>query len=233
MGARTLLEALRLLGPHDLAPDTGLTSHIYFMAPDVTAQFFAQVAKDFKFPKPRLRVQPAVGPLAGPAQPWVAGGGLGHVRTLSPEEEATEPKEEMGFSDSAAMGVGPAVLPPGETVFSVLDQMADIVGDTVSGIRTAGKVWWEGRKQGWGELLKSVFGNEETPADGSAEEVQPRRNTHLHLYAARNDIALLLSELMDSGVPQIRAGRCTTEFLLCNSRGAFDTIDASELKSGC
>lgn len=230
MGARTLLEALRLLGPEDLSPETGVTSHMYFMAPDATANFFSQVAREFKFPKAKVRRE-AVGGIEGEER--VKTGVMGENGACFVDEDViAEPRELMDFSEGCTMnGEGSASL-KGETVFTVLEQLADlssnIVGDTVSAIRTAGQVWREGRKQGWVEALKAVFGPD--TAEEKMDVSDSRPNSHIHLYAAQNDVALVLSELLDRGTPQIRAGRRTKEFLLCNN--TFDTIDASALKQG-
>ncbi|CAI5531817.1 unnamed protein product [Closterium sp. Naga37s-1] len=59
-----------------------------------------------------------------------------------------------------------------------------------------------------------------------------RENAHIHLFTARNDIALLLSEFMDAGIPKVRAGRGSDDFLLCCGHKAFDTVDVSLLNSG-
>ncbi|GJP35771.1 hypothetical protein CLOM_g20298 [Closterium sp. NIES-68] len=67
---------------------------------------------------------------------------------------------------------------------------------------------------------------------GAAEQPAERTNAHIHLFTARNDIALLLSEFMDAGIPKVRAGRGSDDFLLCCGQRAFDTVDVSNLNSG-
>ena len=82
--------------------------------------------------------------------------------------------------------------------------------------------------------FKLVAGGRNESKPSSAAGSPPARAgcaPRIHLYTARNDIALLLSELMDVGAPQIRAGRGTDDFLLCHS-DAFTTVDVTELKSG-
>eukprot|EP00897_Mesotaenium_endlicherianum_P010242 jgi/Mesen1/9246/ME000006S09248 len=350
MGSRPLLQALRTLEPRHLAPDTTVTSHIYFMAPDVAAQEFSQAAREFKFPALASaaaagKVEVGEGDKEAAAEGEVAAAAAAsasasrHVHTRSREsvsvsvEQLEKEQLETGkLSAETARRAGkhlvvphhstaageagevggwePALGVAGRSTWmgtcgdaggrssgggegsssssegrgssngnddgsssvkgdgknggrggsggdkererererecgeSVLEQLADvsasIMGDTVSAIRLARRVWQEGRTRGWKEVLSEVFGpdDEDDELTAGAAGGGPggggggsRSNAHLHLYAAQNDIALLLSELMDAGVPQVRAGRRTRDFLLCNRR-AFATIDASALKSG-
>lgn len=245
MGARTLLEAMRQLDREDLGEDLGVKTHLYFMAPDASASVFSQVAKNFKFPSeksPNSSQKPLKIEVEMPD----------NEKTDKIEQETEKEAEIEGgicrdHPFEGITGGNEGVLSRGSVgedwgvgFSAIVEQLADVsatwIEDAVLALRNSGKVWREGRAIGWGEFLHSVFeegGNGVKTGVEIGENVKKlggREGSFVHLYAAENDVALLLSELMDKGPPKLRAGRRTKEFLLCND--TFSTIDASALKTG-
>eukprot|EP00850_Spirogloea_muscicola_P014109 SM000099S25215 [mRNA] locus=s99:273413:276903:- [translate_table: standard] len=238
MGARALTDALRMLDPEDLSPATNVTSHIYFMAPDVTANDFSEATEHFRFPQTSRMAEEgtAVSELPETTGVVLKGGKLLTAQASTSVDSTCDPAPLSTVPEAAVYTRAEEKSRSLGDVLSVAleawgDASASIINDTVLAFRTAGQVWQEGRSKGWKEALRQVFTQEELAGDkGSLAERGGRSNSRVTLYAAENDIALLLSELMDYGMPQLRAGRKTKDFLLC--RNYFDTVDVSALKTG-
>eukprot|EP00850_Spirogloea_muscicola_P016167 SM000129S26154 [mRNA] locus=s129:285480:288979:+ [translate_table: standard] len=242
MGARALTDALRMLDPEDLSPATNVTSHIYFMAPDVTANDFSEATEQFRFPQTSRKAEEGTAASELPeatTEVVVKGGKLLTAQATTSDDSTCTPAPLSTVRDDGRTAVHSRTQEKSRSLGDVLsvareawgDASASIINDTVLAFRTAGQVWQEGRSKGWKEALRQVFTQEELAGDkGSLAERGGRSNSRVTLYAAENDIALLLSELMDYGMPQLRAGRKTKDFLLC--RNYFDTVDVSALKTG-
>lgn len=288
MGARTLMEALRNLGPSDSFARSDITSHIYFMAPDVAAHIFAKLVSELKF-LPRRK------------QEYV-------LMQQQKQEEEEEEKERTKEGDRRYASDGAtwpsdyapvSVSSPSEIAHDIVDRLGDawsgLIGDSVSAWDAIRSAWKHARPNLWEEFLKYIHDPQDdmvgetssrggeaagraevrdamalgldleraslsaaagaeadtraaagaagvlrTRAAAGSDQVVDglkdrfrglRRNAHIHLFVAQNDIALLISELSDRGIPQVRAGRRTKDMLLCNS-DMFSTIDASSLKTG-
>ncbi|CAI5457864.1 unnamed protein product [Closterium sp. Yama58-4] len=327
MGARTLLEALRLssVSPPHLDPfhaRTGVTSHIYFMAPDVAAHSFSSVIRKFKFPgiawdgesegkneisrgvawegEAGEREMSAGCALEAGAEEEETGCGVLDVSPpLTFLQQASAPASAPSSPPASAPSLAPSPAPPpapssaaasapssapsstpsstydleARSHDSMIERIADVwnvAGENTSGWVTLRQAWQEVREKGlmevWNEIFhlpgleepgghasaeavlrpvgarperfggasETVFRTREAGGAGEHSSLQPavRENAHIHLFTARNDIALLLSEFMDAGIPKVRAGRGSDDFLLCCGHKAFDTVDVSSLNSG-